>query len=183
VPKYVKDINKEITEADAQEMINNCTNQQEKTLIAILYLTGARPIEVVALRVGDINPGANPDYFTIKLKTAKLRKGVYQGSVERTLLIPKDSPFAQMLIKEVLNVINPEAKLFGFNTPDNVKQIVYKVSNNKWCPYHFRHSRLNKLARQGMGVSELMSWKGARDVQSVSAYLRGKPQGRVFKLD
>lgn len=183
MPAYKKDINKEVMVADAQEMMDNARNNQEKTLVAILYLTGARPIEAVALKAGDIETHANPDYFTIKLMTAKLRKGTYHGSDTRVLEIPKTAPFAQQILNEVVNIINPEAHLFGFHTPDNVKQIVYKLSNGKFCPYNFRHSRMLKLSRAGAGTSEIMYWKGATSSRSVDAYLRGKPIGRKLTIE
>lgn len=179
-PHYLKDINHIITKQEAIEMVSKAKNSRDRFIIAMLYLTGCRPIELVKTKAKDIMfPGDGR--VVIRLSTAKLgqRKGFYLK--ERVLDINESSTFVDIL-KSYTQGLTADAFLVPISCV-RIRAIVYELSNNQFCPYHFRHSRLTNLARMGWGIDQLMYWKGSSDSGSVSAYLAGKPTGGKVVLE
>lgn len=146
---------------------------RDRALLITLYLTGARGIEVQKLTKADFEP-AEPGFIKIRLYTAKLGRANQKGFLirERTLVL--SSPFLPELLAYKDNLTTPESKLFPISTR-RMEQIVYGATEDTICPYTFRHSRLYNLAKDGAGVGELMGFKGATNINSISPYLRGKP--------
>lgn len=166
MPRYKKEINRLIEPLDVQKMLERCKNEEQKVLIILLYLTGARPIEIISLRKKDFLFLGNE--LHIRLATAK-------GGIERTLPFALETPFLDILLSYLNGISDPERSVFSFRTTTRIKQIVNEVSLGELCPYNFRHSRLSKLAMMGATFHELMYWKGAKDTRSVSDYLYRNP--------
>jgi integrase len=188
MPKYLKDISHMVTQAEAQTLVNAATNERDKFLVSILYLTGARPEELSKkLFAKDFDLTPHPElleqdeYFKVNLFNAKqgVRHGFKLGY--RTLEIRKRAPFAVIVFYYAKNMQATETPLIAISST-RIRQIVYKLSNNQFCPYHFRHSRLTSLSRGGATKDELMYWKGCSDGRSVDSYLSGKPIGRRLEL-
>ena len=183
MPKYLKNIRHIVERHEVERMMALTLDKRNRSLIACLYLTGARPCEVTAIRGRDLNLEIplSPGYFALTIPTAKLAMTTDFIIPERTLEIPYNAPFADDFLEYAAGY--PEAaRLYGIS-PQMVKKIVYKASEDKLCPYHFRHSRLTKLSREGASVDQLMAWKGSRDTRSVGAYLASKPINQHFKLE
>lgn len=180
MPTYQKDISYIVEKEDAQAMIDRANSLRDKFIVAILYLTGARTTEILELRKKDI--WVEGDSLFIKLRTAKLGRGKGFKVRERILEIPLEAPFTDIILKYVKLFENDEAILVNVND-SRIRQIVYELSDNRFCPYNFRHSRLTKLSRAGATVDELMYWKGGRTIKSVAPYLSAKPIGRRLRID
>lgn len=178
MPIYKKDIQYIVPAGLAQSMIEGAGNSRDMLLVALAYLTGARPSEILLLRRSDI--WSEKDAMHIKLHTLKLRKGTFFPH-ERELKLPLNNEFV-MLVADILQPMAGDGMLFNIGLR-RVEQIFEKLSDNRLCPYNFRHTRMTKLARVGATVDELMFWKGAANLQSVAPYLRGKPIGRIIELD
>ena len=176
--KYTKDINYIASQHDVEKMLERATTDRDRFIVSVLYLTGARPSEILELKKGDIYE--DESYIKIRLVTKKLGRSKGFTIRERTLEIDFNAPF----LKHVTNWHNtsPNELLIDITT-DNLRQKIYQLSNNKLCPYHFRHSRLTKLSRNGASLDELMYWKGSKDLKSVSEYLKAKPIGRKLVID
>lgn len=172
-PHYLKDIRHIITKEEAKAMIGRANNPRDRFVVAFFYLTGCRPVELIQVKAKDIVE--RDGTVAITIFTAKLgqRKGFYID--QRTLEIGKGSSFMQF-ITDFSRHFQPEALLCSISTT-RLRVIIYALSLNEFCPYHFRHSRLTNLARAGMTVDGLMYWKGASSTLSVSNYIAGKPIG------
>lgn len=186
MPKYKKEINRLVELDEVKQMMNNSRTRTHQVVIAILYLTGARPIEIIDLERKDFlfhedfpviadklidNPFTiDENDMLIDIRTAK--KGLPR-------ILPFDqrtTPFIKEIIIPCLDEIkNTDDRLFRFRTETRIKQIVYDASNNQLCPYNFRHNRLSRLGMLGASLQELMYWKGAKDPKSVMPYLYRNP--------
>ena len=175
------DINHIVTETEANELMAKTKPEfpMHRFLLAMLYLTGARPSELLQLRRLDFS--ITDEGYNVVIPTAKLGERADFQIRTRTLQIRKDMPFFLQIDSYLLDLA-PEERLLP-RTVYWVSWLVTKLSEGRFCSYNFRHSRLTKLARQGANISDLMSWKGAKDARSVSAYLAAKPYEGKFKVD
>lgn len=170
MPVYKKDINLIVVSEMSHAMIDKATNLRDKFLVAIMDFSGARPNELTKLGKKDIVLRED-GCLEIKLHTDKLGKENKFIIRERTLTMRPGMNFFD-IIKTYWATSNSD---FLLNmTTRRMEQIIEQLSDGKLCPYNFRHSRLTKLARSGATLDQLMYWKGATDVKSVSPYLRGK---------
>ena len=163
LPAYKKEFDRKIELQEVEAMINRAKQPSHKFLIALLYLTGARPAEIIELKRRDFEIVAND--LRVSLRTKK-------GGRPRVLPFDLDSPFVRELILPYLEQL-PEAESLAlpFRTTPHVRQIVYETSGNTLCPYAFRHSRLTRLAEDHATVPQLMMWKGSKNMSSVADYL------------
>lgn len=170
MPKYKKDINRIVTEEDTKAMLGKSQSSRDSFLIAVMDFSGARPDEIRRLEKKDINLRAD-GCLDIKLHTSKLGTTGTFLIKERTLTMKSEMNFYSY-IKNYWES-SQEGKLLDL-TVRRIEQLVEELSDGKFCPYNFRHSRLTKLARTGATLDQLMYWKGATSVNSVSPYIRGK---------
>jgi len=166
------DINRINKLEETNNMISRADNIRDKFLVAILYITGARPGELQRLKPEHIID--SEDRISIKMFTSKLGKAKRFVIKERTLDYRKPIPFMEILM-QYWNVSKawPEVPMLNISVR-RMQQIIHKLSNRTFCPYSFRHSRGTKMSEAGAGLSELMYWKGATNVSSVSPYLSAK---------
>jgi len=182
--EYKKDINYIVTLEDVKGMIAHADNLRDKALICVSHLTGARPSEIRLLKKSDVWLIKNEVH--IRLATKKL--GKVRGFVikERELIISKSTETVDVLLKWCEFSTSEDLFESGHGFPmtcARIRQIFDRASDKKICPYHFRHSRLTKLARAGKSIDLLMYWKGAAGLQSVGRYLAAKPVKVAQKLD
>lgn len=173
MPKYRVDINRLVEKEEVALMVSYTKKRRDRFVIAMLYITGARPTEILKMKEGAIIE--KDDKIRITLPTLKLNKLRFVIQ-ERTLEFDRDTPFINYVMdyKDRLPMKTISLR--------RIEQIVEKLSDGMFCPYNFRHSRFTKLARQGMTVDELMYWKGSQTTDSVSDYLRAKPIERKYKI-
>jgi integrase len=170
MPKYKKDINRIVTEEDTRAMISKVQSLRDSFMVAIMDFSGARPDELRRIEKKDINLRAD-GCLEIKLHTSKLGTTGEFLINERILTMKPEMNFYSY-IKNYWES-SPEGKLLDL-TVRRIEQLVEELSDGKFCPYNFRHSRLTKLARIGASIDQLMYWKGSKDLRSISPYIRGK---------
>ena len=182
MPVYKKDINYIVQLEDVDKMMSKTSYVMHRAVVAALYLTGARPSEVIGLRVSSFN--IVDDFVAVTIETKKLGKSTGFIIRTRTLEFSNDSPYLKDLLEHreaVMHAGSKDGLLFPVGRKQ-VGKIVEQLSERRFCPYNFRHSRMTKLANEDCNIGELMSWKGARDARSVSPYLAGKKIGRRLKV-
>ena len=173
MPLYKKDFKRLIEFPEVEQMIQKTKNPEHKVLIALLYLTGARPAELLELKKRNfLIVGSD---LRMILPTKKRKKA---GAVNDRLL-PVDieeTPFVKNLIMPWVEALpSQDSDILSIRTTTRIQQIVYAASDNKLCPYTFRHNRLSQLAMGGATVDELKQWKGAVDIASITPYLLMSP--------
>jgi len=187
MPKYKKrwwkDVQKTgerdlfITIVKLKQYLNNCKYNYEKICLILLYYTGARPSELLDLRIKnfgfdrlcDSNKNLI-DCVTVVLPTKK-------SGISRKIFIPiinENRDVLEHLTKFLQNYNNlTEMRLFPqrWSTVHSIKYAVKRATNNELAPYFFRHNRLSLLADDGANLYQLMHFKGAKTPNSVLPYL------------
>ena len=69
MPKYKKEYDRKIEPEEVQAMVNKAGHPSHRFLIAVLYLTGARPAEIIELKRRDFEIVAND--LRVSLRTKK----------------------------------------------------------------------------------------------------------------
>lgn len=171
MPKYKKNIEQIVKRAEVDSMIERANSFEHKFLIAMLYLTGARPSELLELTREDFE--VYYDYVNVLLRTKK-------RGLPRTIQLWNDAPYVKPIILPYIEWLDRAGleSVFSFKSPTWIRIIVYRASDNKYCPYSFRHSRLTKMAKAGAGPFELMQWKGAKRFDSIRPYIMHSPPPR-----
>ncbi len=155
----------------------NCTpDPRERSWLIILWLTGARPGEVIILHKKDIH--IEPDKTSFKLQTLKLKGRTpgdfYTHHRNLVLNISSDHHYIKTLARYLACFKSDDARIFSFNIKTGFN-IVHNAAVSglgfPLCPYNFRHSRLTLLAEQGASAETLKRFKGSFSDQSVSQYL------------
>jgi len=159
--------------SDLIKMLEKARDKQERVALILLYYTGARPSEIVNLKREHVKKFRN--LICVNFITTK--KGI-----SRTIWMPFNS-----LTKEVIELaekLQPEQPLLPrIRHPWNIRDLVYRVSDNTLTAYFFRHNRLTKLANRGFDVYTLRYFKGAKSIQSVEPYVQmaGTPIKKLAK--
>jgi integrase len=164
-----------------------------KYYIMLLYLTGARPKELLLLTAKDFNQEAN----FLKIRIPGLKRGV-----TRTIFLSLKDP----IIKEISNWTKnhyPEIILFWPLISDKKKVIIIKknvngeqktyertyhdMTNkiyywfkkffsiideaNSFSPYYLRHNRFSRLSEDDVSMQDIMVLKGGKSMESVRPYI------------
>lgn len=190
MPKYRRDINHIVTQEEAAAMLDAASVKsrnpdRDKFIVGFLYLIGCRPVEF--LKRITYNSFKHIDelgeYFEVIIPTAKLKEGTKFGIRERVLEINRSSPFSREITRYVLQFKNtPDVPLVNISSR-RLHYIIGTLSDDKFTPYNFRHSRIAKIMSSGATISEAMYWKGAKRSSSVDPYISAKPIGRRINLE
>lgn len=181
MPRYSWRIDDLIFEEDAKAMFDKASTSYERVLVALCWITGARTQEMLSLRKEDIYYDSRKATFT--LRTLKLGGDGSQFVVrERTLEFDRpEGVDANIYLETILRHIEglaPETRLLPYTSrwaEIAINRLGLKAVGKKLTPYHFRHSVLTWLARNGKTLNELMHFKGARSIDSVKPYLHAIP--------
>jgi len=163
MPKYYrpKDHFGMVSKAEIFKFVSKAKDPDMQTCLSIVWLTGARISEVVALTRQDIEEDVDGFVqFTIAAK-----KG---GKTGRPTFTRKD-PF----IVEIMNYIKdkkPEERILRLKNKrsyqyklHDLNGIIYPKRKTKWLTFHYlRHSRITYLARMGAKPIEIKDWTGHR---------------------
>ena len=152
-----------ITTDTLERMLSKCKNEKEQVCLVLLYYTGARPAEILNLKMKHFEIQNN----TIWVEIQTLKKGI-----SRRLPLPRNY-FTEIIVQYIEKYSNlRELRLFPeWHVSSNIRNLVYRVSDNTLTPYFFRHNRISQLARAGASVFDLQQWKGAKNTSSITPYL------------
>lgn len=183
MPKYKKaDPSHIISRHELEDMLNVLRDPRDRALLVLLYVFGPRPSEVLEMTTEDVE--VTPTSIVVRIPTKKIKSKDKFEVIKREIAINRPHP-RDWVLEELVNYVgmmkqvNPGGRLFTYNARQRIWDVVNRASTRALgyalTPYNFRHSRLTKLARSGATVDELMYWKGARSVKSVSPYLHARP--------
>jgi integrase len=151
-------------------LIQLCKKRHERYVVAMLYIYGMRPKELMMLKKRD---------FTITDKSVTVRLPTVKKGEERTIRLKiADTPFLNIVVN---HVERSESLLpMSWKHTTNINAVFKRISKlggeRRFSPYIFRKYRLSYLAiEQDASAYDLKLWKGAKDMRSVSPYLRMKP--------
>jgi len=186
LPNYgISNVKHIIDLEEFKALYNHCKSITEKAWITLLWLTGARPSEILQLTKNDIT--IEPDKIHFHIKTLKLKKSGDFIVEKRTLSLKLSSDNKFIInISKHLSRLRDESKLFQFDRKTGyniIQRLGYETIGISLCPYNFRHSRLTLLAEKGASLEELMRFKGSRTVQSVRPYLHARKVEYTIQMD
>jgi integrase len=184
MPKYKFDIKHILFDEDVEAMFKAANTPQERAAVSLLWITGARPGEVLEIRKQDVD--VLPEKVRITIPTLKLGSKNKKFKVDkRTLEFERgDNKFLNYLIAYTLNLKNPTDRLIPYTKrwlELKINNLGKKALGKEISPYHFRHSVMTWLARKGATLDQLMYFKGARTLNSVAPYIHAIPT--VIKLE
>lgn len=177
-----------ITEEDIVKVLNNINGKhirEARSLVICLYLTGARPVEVLSLKAKDISKSSR--YVLVKVPASK-------NGLPRTIYLPFKNPLVKELLNFAVAIMNERWLFYNFRGNYKRKYITkkgfikeYKVVSaklphffEKWFsilpygsvpPYFLRHNRFSQLSQAGASQNELKHTKGAKSYDSIQHYL------------
>lgn len=159
--------------------------KEGRALLLLLYLTGARPVEVVSLRGHDVRREGR--HVVVQLRGSK-----------RGLSRPVFLKWSDVFVKEVLSFsssVFPDLFLFRHFRSEYVRRVVKKdgrvfdraepaakvryyvsswfdgVRDGGLTTYFLRHSRFSQLSAAGVSSEDLRVLKGSRTLASVVPYV------------
>lgn len=176
---------KTIDEETIKKAINNTKGNYRKairSIIILLYYTGARPVEALEVKSKHITTEGN--YITIKLEGRK-------GGLPRTVYLKKN-PLTKELLEHAKST-HPEALLYyqlknnyqrTTKTKRNETKTRTETTNKLYyhikksfkeiiniSPYYLRHNRFSKLSEEGVSLEQIQQLKGSRTTESIRPYL------------
>lgn len=142
--------------------LEKCKTKQQKGLLLCLFLTGARPSELIGLKGEDV--WRERDKIFVRLKTKK-------GGRMRIFPLPLRNKYAKMFWDYVNNLLPVQKLFWKFKTDAYVRQFIYKITDNQYTPYFFRHNRFTLMSLKGASPELIKYLKGATTLKSVEPYL------------
>lgn len=151
-----------LNESDLENWLENCKDELDMKCLLLLYYTGARPSELCLLKWGNLH--VLGDLIAINLVT--LKRGV-----PRTIFIPVNEYTIYFVLKlEKMSLDDKNTLVLDGLKWYNIRDRIYRITENKMCPYFFRHNRLSQLADKGASIYELKTFKGSKRIDSVEVY-------------
>lgn len=168
-----------ITRDELKDLIKAAKNDRDRCLVALLYESGARLGELLAIKIGDIN--FNDDHAKLTLLTEKGREGE-----TRTIPIVESIPYLAAWLKRHPSK-NPDASLFdsvynikranGGIQAHAVYRLMDRISNGKKIyPHLFRHSRATELSQHftEAQLCAFFGWRPGSRMPGTYLHLSGK---------
>ena len=147
--------------------LSNCKTLRDKIALLLLFLTGARPSEIVELKAGDVY---KQGHFCIVHITTK------KGGRTRDIYLPRHGkgriPFYTNLLLDLIDehYVDEMKLLWGWK-PYTVRDRIYSITNGELAPYFFRHNFMSLNSKLGRTLQELKYLKGAKTIASVEPYV------------
>ncbi len=172
--------NDELLTQDEIKVIGNSLKQPWKTIFLTLAHTGARPTEVLSLKVGDVEGPQTQDgtaFFIIYFRETKT------GQPRQATVFDQQ---AIQVLEEFMQVLAPESgNLFPARSGELRDHATYRMALKRvqkrlgWSknifPYLTRHSYVTKLRELGFGDSDIMEQCGFEDARMLQNYGTPKP--------
>lgn len=176
-----------ITHDDLERALTNIkgkNTRQGRSLLIMLYYTGARPVEILRIKGKDVKK--EKSYITINVSGSK--KGL-----PRTITLRLAEPHINELWKYCVT-IHPDINLFysfigkyerkintkkgetiRIETTDRLRYYIKKwftgVTEDPIPPYFLRHNLFSSLMTKGATIKDIRFLKGSRTDESVTPYI------------
>ncbi|RPJ57838.1 MAG: site-specific integrase, partial [Dehalococcoidia bacterium] len=142
MPRYNSDISEILYEEDVTKMIARAKSPKEAYLISVLWITGARPSEILELRKDSFR--LDEGTLKIRLTTKKLGETNEFIIRERTLDFERPDGYgANPYIEQIIRYVNASADV-GFILPYTtrwaekvINRLGMEALNKLISPYHF----------------------------------------------
>lgn len=171
---FKEDVMGMITKAFEEYGFDNFKALETGSLIAVMWRSGARVSEILAIKKKDIK--LTQDYLYINFRTLKRRKELYRN-LPFKLYDDKDKNFFNRLIIEHTKKIEANHLVWEMHR-DTAHSRIKKLNPNAF-PNLFRHSLNTILADNGMSDSQLKQWNGWAEKSNMPAQYVNQSQIRL----
>jgi integrase len=163
-------------------MYDKTKDLQEQALLSCLWITGARPSEI--LELAKKNVLITDEVVVFDLPTKKLQAdGTRFVMKRRQLRIGRPhglqmNIFLETVVKYAERLYHPEDPIFIYGRRWAIKvinRLGMQAIGKEVAPYHLRHSAVTREASQGRTLDQLKHFKGAKSIRSVEPYLHASP--------
>ena len=155
--------------AEAEKIAAAC-DTRDKTIIMILYDSGARIEEFLNVRIGDLTKKEDGNYYMIRIKHSKTKP--------RTISIPMCTGVLENWLAIHPESNNPNAQLFPL-AYDAVrmmlKRVGRKILKKEVYPHLFRHSAATALLENGCDIRVIQEMLGHASIQTTTIYAKVSP--------
>jgi len=166
-----------LSKEEVRALIDACDNQRDRALVFLLYETGARPGEILGLRIGDVRFDRYGAVVVVSGKTGG-----------RRLRLIESVPDLQLWLSMHPDRDNPDAPLWpskrGSKAGIGIATLEWVLSrcarraglNRQVKPYLLRHTRATHLANvlTEAQMREYFGWSKTSDVPEVYVHLSGR---------
>lgn len=178
-PKRAKQLPAVMSVEEVQRILSSLANVKHRTMLQVLYSTGLRVSELIALRIEDIDSGRN---------TITVRHG--KGGKDRQVPL---SPTLLQLLREYWKIYRPKAYLFenernnGSQMSDRTVQAVFAHARKssgirkKVSAHTLRHSYATHLLESGTDLLSIRNLLGHSNITTTTVYLHLKSGDRSTK--
>jgi integrase len=162
-----------------KKIIGLAPDLRTQAIISIFYIYGARPEELLELTKADFS--IRDEDIMVRLPTAKSAP-----NMKRWIVLNKDTVFMDIILRFLNTIPIVDWLVFKeFTHPTNFNKATaglekkYKeMYGEDIClsPYVFRKFRISWLLSMGAQASELLAWKGGKDLKAIeNSYTFLKP--------
>jgi site-specific recombinase XerD len=165
-----------LNEEEIAKLLENCKNQRDKAVVALLFDTGMRIGELLNLKIKDIVLNKdNPSYAIVDGKTGK-----------RRVTLVFSVPYLVNYLNNEPRTSKPESSLFITSSKnpldyDNVRKLLHDLKERtgikkRLHPHLFRHSRASIYANTmtEQQLKKYFGWAGGSQMAAVYVHLSGK---------
>jgi len=159
-----------VTPAELKTLLEGTSSRRTRALLAVLYETGCRRGEVLSLRLRDVI--RRSDHWVLRVEG---KTGV------RAVPVVASIPYLKAWLDQHPDIGNPEQYLFAVKrggeiqalSPNGVNACLYSLCRRlglrRIHPHMLRHTRLTKLAEEGLGEYQMKSFAGWTPSSSMAA--------------
>jgi len=171
------------TKEELASILGACTETRDRAMMAVLYESGFRLIEVTRMNVENVQPEKTLWWLTVVGKRNKERTVPLIHSVPNLEDWMNVHPLKRGALFTTLNA--PFSRLTGAGLEQRVGLIIKRAGvRRRFRPVHlFRHTRLTELASMGMSESELClfaGWELGSPMTKTYIHLSGRDLKRGF---
>lgn len=167
-PRRTKQLPEVLSQSEALRLVESPKNIKHRTILYILYSTGIRRNELLALRVKDIDSSR----MVINIRQGK-------GKKDRQVVLHKK---VLDILREYYNRYCPVDYLFESykkGTPYSASSLIKIVKNNakkagitkKISPHTLRHSFATHMLEKGVNLKAIQNLMGHSSIKTTSVYL------------
>lgn len=166
MPK-IKGVREDIlSEEEVLSMIDRCVELEEKSLISLLFLSGARISEILSLKKKDFWTDGN--HLMIRIPSLKRKEVI---PYKHTLFLPLNrDPYISHIIYQVKSIEFSSQKVWSYSR-NRAWRLIKRLDKESWL-HLFRHTRATLLAEKGATEAQLCAWFGWVDGRPAKNYVQ-----------
>lgn len=175
-----------LTEEEIKRMIDASDEVRDRALVAVLFDTGARPAEILDMRICDVDLESTPPHVSLSGKTGLRSVAILMSAsylAEWINLVSKSKTPQSLLWLSLGHGKPKEEAISDFGLNKVLKTLAVKAGISKpVTAYLFRHSHLSAMATRvpESVLRRRAGWTGSSTMPQVYIHLSGKQDDEQY---